>query len=125
VTDAAVSPASLQAALAHAVDRSFNAISVDGAMSTNDTVLALANGAAGGPEIDARADPAGYAAFRDALTGFAAELAQLVVRDGEGATKFVTVSVRGAATYADAHKVASTVSTSALVKTALYGEDAK
>jgi glutamate N-acetyltransferase/amino-acid N-acetyltransferase len=125
VTDAAVSPASLQAALAHAVDRSFNAISVDGAMSTNDTVLALANGAAGGPEIDARADPAAYAAFRDALTGFAAELAQLVVRDGEGATKFVTVSVRGAATYADAHKVASTVSTSALVKTALYGEDAK
>jgi glutamate N-acetyltransferase/amino-acid N-acetyltransferase len=125
VTDAAVSPHSLQAALAHAVDRSFNAISVDGDMSTNDTVLALANGAAGGPEIDERADPAAYLAFRAALTDFAAELAQLVVRDGEGATKFVTVSVRGAASYADAHKVASKISTSALVKTALYGEDAK
>jgi glutamate N-acetyltransferase/amino-acid N-acetyltransferase len=148
VTDAAVSPASLQTALTHAVDRSFNAISVDGDMSTNDTVLLLANGAAHAKdekalEIDEKTDPEAYIAFRDVLTNFAAELAQLVVRDGEGATKFVTVTVKvgtscmllsrplthaisqGAPTYADAHKVASRISTSSLVKTALYGEDAK
>jgi glutamate N-acetyltransferase/amino-acid N-acetyltransferase len=99
VTDAPVAPQSLQRALAHAVDRSFNAISVDGEMSTNDTVLLLANGAAHGAdetpvEIDEDADPEAYVAFRDALTDFAAELAQLVVRDGEGATKFVTVTVK-------------------------------
>jgi glutamate N-acetyltransferase / amino-acid N-acetyltransferase len=97
-TDAAVSPTSLQSALAYAVDRSFNAISVDGDMSTNDTVLLLANGAAYSPEeevmeIDENTDKAAYVAFRDELTAFAAELAQLVVRDGEGATKFVTVTV--------------------------------
>jgi glutamate N-acetyltransferase/amino-acid N-acetyltransferase len=98
-TDAPVTPRSLQNALAHAVDRSFNAISVDGDMSTNDTVLLLANGAAHGTEetpveIDEDTDPEAYLAFRDALTNIAAELAQLVVRDGEGATKFVTVTVK-------------------------------
>ena len=98
-TDAAVSPRSLQSALAHAVDRSFNSISVDGDMSTNDTIVAFANGAAAGgegaavEEIDEERDRAGYEAFRDELTSFAQDLAQLVVRDGEGATKFVTVSV--------------------------------
>ncbi|KAH7929054.1 arginine biosynthesis bifunctional protein ArgJ beta chain [Leucogyrophana mollusca] len=147
LTDAAVSPRSLQSALTYAVARSFNSISVDGDMSTNDTIIVLANGAAAGGdpaatpattgatattattttethEIDEVRDPAAYTAFRDALTSFAAELAQLVVRDGEGATKFVTVSVESAPTYEDAHRVASTISTSALVKTALYGEDA-
>ncbi|KAI5124247.1 hypothetical protein M0805_005096 [Coniferiporia weirii] len=125
LTDAPVTPGALQRALEHAVARSFNSISVDGDMSTNDTVLVLANGAgADVEEIDETRDPEAYAQFRDALTGFAAELAQLVVRDGEGATKFVTVSVDGAATYEDAHAVASRISTSALVKTALYGEDA-
>ena len=148
LTDAAVSPRSLQSALTYAVDRSFNSISVDGDMSTNDTIVVLANGAAtdgsAAQEIDEQRDPETYAAFREALTSFAAELAQLVVRDGEGATKFVTVSVevrtpnlsaihsvpplidvQGAPTYEDAHRLASRVSTSALVKTALYGEDAK
>ncbi|KAI0272378.1 arginine biosynthesis bifunctional protein ARG7 [Gloeopeniophorella convolvens] len=126
-TDAPVAPAALQAALEHAVQRSFNAISVDGDMSTNDTVVAFANGAGaeeGAEEIDAARDPAAYVEFRDGLTEFMQELAQLVVRDGEGATKFVTISVDGAATFEDAHKVASKISTSALVKTALYGEDA-
>lgn len=97
LTDAAVSPRSLQSALIYAVDRSFNSISVDGDMSTNDTIVVLANGAAtdgsAAQEIDEQRDPEAYATFRDALTSFAAELAQLVVRDGEGATKFVTVSV--------------------------------
>ncbi|GBE86278.1 hypothetical protein BKA93DRAFT_824352 [Sparassis latifolia] len=126
LTDAPVSPRSLQSALTYAVDRSFNSISVDGDMSTNDTIIALANGAAAADahEIDEEHNRGEYEAFRDELTAFAAELAQLVVRDGEGATKFVTVSVEGAATYADAHNVASRISTSALVKTALYGEDA-
>ncbi|GJE90300.1 bifunctional ornithine acetyltransferase/N-acetylglutamate synthase [Phanerochaete sordida] len=126
LTDAPVAPRSLQSALTYAVERSFNSISVDGDMSTNDTIVVLANGAAaeGQPEIDEAKDKEGFEIFREELTSFAAELAQLVVRDGEGATKFVTVSVEGAKSYADAHKIASRISTSALVKTALFGEDA-
>jgi len=130
VTDAAVSPRSLQSALTYAVDRSFNAISVDGDMSTNDTIVAIANGAvaeatgAAVEEIDEESDPKAYEIFKNELTSFATDLAQLVVRDGEGATKFVTVTVDGAPTFEDASKVASRISTSALVKTALYGEDA-
>jgi glutamate N-acetyltransferase / amino-acid N-acetyltransferase len=92
-TDARVSPRSLQNALTYAVDRSFNSISVDGDMSTNDTIVALANGAAGGVEVDEHKTPKEYELFKTQLTNFAIELAQLVVRDGEGATKFVTISV--------------------------------
>ncbi|KAK7062906.1 Arginine biosynthesis bifunctional protein ArgJ, mitochondrial [Paramarasmius palmivorus] len=130
MTDAAVSPRSLQRALTYAVERSFNSISVDGDMSTNDTILLMANGAAAEragvdvQEIDDETNPAAFEIFRKELTDFATDLAKLVVRDGEGATKFVTVTVKGAPTYQDAHKVASRISTSALVKTALYGEDA-
>ncbi|KAI6010593.1 arginine biosynthesis bifunctional protein ARG7 [Pisolithus marmoratus] len=131
LTDAPVSPRSLQSALSYAVDRSFNSISVDGDMSTNDTIIALANGAgvttersSKVEEIDEGTDPDAYRVFRDELTSFAIDLAKLVVRDGEGATKFVEVSVENAASYTDAHCIASTISTSALVKTALYGEDA-
>ncbi|KIK03993.1 hypothetical protein K443DRAFT_676312 [Laccaria amethystina LaAM-08-1] len=124
LTDAAVSPKSLQNALTYAVDRSFNSISVDGDMSTNDSIYALANGAAKGPLIDEETDKEAYEVFKKELTDFAADLAQLVVRDGEGATKFVTVTVKGAPSYRDAHNIASRISTSALVKTALYGEDA-
>ncbi|THV02167.1 arginine biosynthesis protein ArgJ [Dendrothele bispora CBS 962.96] len=127
MTDAAVSPLSLQRALTHAVERSFNSISVDGDMSTNDTIIVLANGASapdGAPEIDEKTDKEAYEVFRKELTDFAIDLAKLVVRDGEGATKFVTVTVKGAPTYEDAHRIASRISTSALVKTALYGEDA-
>lgn len=131
MTDAAVSPRSLQNALTYAVDRSFNSISVDGDMSTNDTIIVLANGAAAPvdanghvQEIDEETDKDAFDAFKKELTDFAADLAQLVVRDGEGATKFVAVKVKGAPTYQDAHTIASKISTSALVKTALYGEDA-
>ncbi|KAJ7918957.1 hypothetical protein B0H13DRAFT_2231048 [Mycena leptocephala] len=129
-TDAAVSPRSLQSALTYAVERSFNSISVDGEMSTNDTILVLANGAAAASkdgqvvEIDEETDARGYEIFKTELTQFAMELAQLVVRDGEGATKFVTINVKGASTYEVAHRVASRISTSALAKTAFYGEDA-
>lgn len=104
VTDAAVSPRSLQSALTYAVDRSFNSISVDGDMSTNDTIVVLANGAALSEadsssevqqtEIDEEHDKEAYEVFKYELTAFAIDLAKLVVRDGEGATKFVTVSVQ-------------------------------
>ncbi|KAG6915173.1 hypothetical protein DXG01_012927 [Tephrocybe rancida] len=127
LTDAPVSPRSLQSALTYAVERSFNSISVDGDMSTNDTIVVLANGAAAGgsvKEIDEATDKEGYEAFKTELTAFAVDLAKLVVRDGEGATKFVTVTVKEANSYTDAHSIASRISTSALVKTALYGEDA-
>ena len=92
-TDAAVEPEALQKALTYAVDRSFNAISVDGDMSTNDTVVAFANGASGMEKelVEGEED---WVVFRDGLTEFAEELAKLVVRDGEGATKFVTVTVK-------------------------------
>ena len=100
-TDAPVAPATLQSALDYAVQRSFNAISIDGDMSTNDTVVLFANGAGAGSEqeieadteIDEIRDPDAFVRFRDGLTAFMQELAQLVVRDGEGATKFVTISV--------------------------------
>lgn len=100
-TDAPVSPRSLQTALTYAVDRSFNSISVDGDMSTNDTLVAFANGAAfegstGAEveEIDEERHPEAYLAFRTELTAFAIDLAKLIVYDGEGATKFVTVTVK-------------------------------
>jgi glutamate N-acetyltransferase / amino-acid N-acetyltransferase len=90
-TDAPISPTLLRAVLSHAVERSFNAISVDGDMSTNDTLAILANGAASIPEITG-----GKALdqFREVVTEFAEELAKLVVWDGEGATKFVTILVK-------------------------------
>jgi glutamate N-acetyltransferase / amino-acid N-acetyltransferase len=115
VTDAAVAPAALDAALRAAVDVSFNCISVDGDMSTNDTVLALANGGAG--EVEA-------SEFGAALTGLCQDLAQQIVRDGEGATKFITIRVNGAASAADARLAAKAVANSPLVKTAFYGGDA-
>ncbi|KAL7267440.1 Arginine biosynthesis bifunctional protein ArgJ, mitochondrial [Rhizina undulata] len=121
-TDAPVSPESLQSILKHAVERSFNAISVDGDMSTNDTVAILANGGAGGKTVQAGSDA--EVVLREIITEFAEELSKLVVRDGEGATKFVTVSVKDAYSFEDAKQVASTIARSPLVKTALYGRDA-
>jgi glutamate N-acetyltransferase/amino-acid N-acetyltransferase len=115
VTDAAVEPAALEGMLRGAVDASFNCISVDGDTSTNDTVLVLANGAAGA--VDA-------AAFAAALTELCTDLAQQIVRDGEGATKFITIRIRGAASDADARLAAKAVANSPLVKTAFYGGDA-
>ncbi|KAF2819175.1 bifunctional ornithine acetyltransferase/N-acetylglutamate synthase protein-like protein [Ophiobolus disseminans] len=122
-TDAPVAAGPLQTALTSAISRSFNSISIDGDTSTNDTVALLANGAAGGQPITQPSSP-DFAAFQKVLTAFAIDLAKLVVRDGEGATKFVTIRVTNAATYPDAHRVASTIARSPLVKTALYGKDA-
>jgi len=122
-TDAAISVDLLDAALRYAVDRSFHRITVDGDTSTNDTVLLLANGRAGNPEIQDPASPA-FLEFRVALTQVATELAKMVVRDGEGATKFVSIHVQGARTEAEAVQVGMAVARSNLVKTALFGRDA-
>ena len=97
VTDVPITPRSLQNALTYAIDRSFNSISVDGDMSTNDTVIAFANGAAVDPgveEIDEDKHPEAFLAFRNELTSFAIDLAKLIIYDGEGATKFITVTVK-------------------------------
>ncbi|NTU82227.1 MAG: bifunctional glutamate N-acetyltransferase/amino-acid acetyltransferase ArgJ, partial [Chloroflexales bacterium] len=121
-TDAAVSPAVLDAALRQAVALSFNSISIDGDTSTNDTLLVLANGAAGNRPIERLDTPDGEA-FVAGLTALCQRLAQAVVRDGEGATRFVTITVRGARDDADAKLAAMTIAKSPLVKTALYGAD--
>lgn len=121
-TDAAISQPLLQKALSAAVDLSYNRISIDGDTSTNDTVLVLANGMAGNPEITS--DGPAYSAFLAALTDISTALAQAIVRDGEGVTKFVTVHVHGAKSNQEAHAAANTVATSPLVKTAFFGNDA-
>lgn len=117
-TDARLDAAAADRALRAAVDASFNAISVDGDTSTNDTALLLASGASGiAVEGDAW-DP-----FVDALTDVCGELARAIVADGEGATKLFEVRVRGAATASDARLAARTITTSNLVKTAIHGAD--
>jgi glutamate N-acetyltransferase/amino-acid N-acetyltransferase len=117
-TDAAVPKALLDRALREAVDRTFNAITVDGDSSTNDCVLLLASGASG-----LVVDEAGYGAFVDGLTAVCRELALAIVRGGEGATKLVAVNVTGAATSAEARKAAKVIANSLLVKTAIHGGD--
>jgi len=122
VTDAAVDPAFLRSAFSEAVDGSFNAITVDGDTSTNDTALIIANGAAGNPTINA-GTPEGrdfLALLHDTLLS----LAKKIVQDGEGATKFVEIKVAGAQSHADAKKAALAVANSLLVKTAFFGQDA-
>jgi glutamate N-acetyltransferase / amino-acid N-acetyltransferase len=121
LTDAPIGAAALQRLLADAVEGSFNRATVDGDTSTNDTVLALANGRAGGEPLDE--DPAGLAAFGSALSEVCLELARAMVRDGEGATKLVDVRVSRARDAAAALQIARTVAESPLVKTALHGED--
>lgn len=118
-TDAALASGPLQDLLSAAVERTFNRISVDGDTSTNDTVLLLANGASG-VLVD---DAASLTLFARALEYICAELAKMIVRDGEGASKFVTIWVTGAADARAAHAVAETIATSPLVKTALAGSD--
>ncbi len=121
-SDAAIHPAVLQTALKSAVDRSFNRITVDGDTSTNDMVVVLANGKAGNPEIATVSSP-GYAPFLQALEHLLVRLSKMIVVDGEGATKFVEITVRGASTDADAVRAARAIANSNLVKTAIHGED--
>jgi glutamate N-acetyltransferase/amino-acid N-acetyltransferase len=119
-TDAAVDPAWLQAALARANTRSFSCITVDSDTSTSDTVLAFATGAAGNVAIAHDDDP-GADAFAAALNDLCLQLAHLVVRDGEGATKFIAIEVTGAESDASAHRIGMSIANSPLVKTAIAG----
>jgi glutamate N-acetyltransferase/amino-acid N-acetyltransferase len=122
-TDAAIEPAYLQRALTAANEASFSRITVDSDTSTSDTVLAFATGAAGNATITADED-AGADAFRAALSDLCLQLAHLVVRDGEGATKFIQVDVQGAESDRSAHRIAMSIANSPLVKTAIAGGDA-
>ncbi len=121
-TDAAITGSMLQRALSEVTEATFNMLTVDGDTSTNDFVILLANGLAGNPPIEG-AGPA-YRAFVAGLTAVCTKLVRLIARDGEGATKLVTVEVKGAPTVADARKAALAVANSNLVKTALFGNDA-
>ena len=120
-TDAAVKPGFLQSCLDASLDVSFNRITVDGDTSTNDTFLALANGAAGNAPLDAKHPDA--AAFRDAFIFVVSHLAKEMVLDGEGVTRFVELVVSGAKNDAEARKCAEAIANSLLVKTAWFGAD--
>jgi glutamate N-acetyltransferase/amino-acid N-acetyltransferase len=120
-TDCAISPALLRGALRETVGKTFNRITVDGDCSTNDTVAILASAAAGNPTI-ARAGPA-FRAFCFGLLMVAGELSYAVVRDGEGASRFVEISVTGARSESEAARVARSIATSPLVKCAINGGD--
>jgi glutamate N-acetyltransferase/amino-acid N-acetyltransferase len=120
-TDAAIDAPLLQDALRHAVGDSLNRITVDGDTSTNDMAVVLASGASGAPAITARG--ADFEAFRDALTRAARTLAEMIVRDAEGASRFAEIRVEGARSVDDADRVARAIAESPLVKTALHGGD--
>lgn len=120
-TDAAIDDKVLKSCLETAVAQSFNRITVDGDMSTNDTVIVLANGLAQNAPITSRSP--GLAAFQEALNFVTLELAKMIVRDGEGVTRFVTLRVNGAASAKDADAAARAVGNSELVKTSWFGGD--
>nr|AIM41276.1 bifunctional ornithine acetyltransferase/N-acetylglutamate synthase [Candidatus Magnetobacterium casensis] len=122
ITDLNIDHTALQLALTETVDKTFNRITVDADTSTNDTVLVLANGQAGNERVVAHGY--GFYSFRAVLQEMLMELAVMCVKDGEGATKFVTIKVAGASSDADANRLARTVANSLLVKTAICGGDA-
>ena len=121
-TDARITQAALQSVISRGTDASFNCITVDSDTSTSDMLLAAATGASQAPLIENAASPEGQA-FATAMNGLMLDLAHQVVRDGEGATKFVEVAVSGARSDADARRVAMAIANSPLVKTAVAGED--
>ncbi len=120
-TDAAIDQPLLQAALSEVVEVTFNMISIDGDMSTNDMAIVLANGAAGNATITKKDKD--YEIFRDTLKELCTGLSQRIAADGEGATKFLTIHVTGAKTFESAKQVGMSVAKSPLVKTAFFGED--
>lgn len=122
-TDAAVSRAVLKDIVKRANVDSFNKITVDGDTSTSDMFIALANGASGAAVINTPRGK-GYSQLLDKVTGVCVDLAKKIVKDGEGATKFVTVNVTGARSEADARTIAKSIASSNLVKTAMFGQDA-
>lgn len=119
-TDAAITPVCLRKALKEANEQSFNRISVDGCMSTNDAVVVMANGYAQNKKITSVSKD--YQKFTEALTYVCLQLAKMIVLDGEGATKFILVNVTGAKSKAQAHEVAMSIANSVLVKTAAFGK---
>jgi glutamate N-acetyltransferase/amino-acid N-acetyltransferase len=121
-TDAAITPAALQKIVSANTIKSFNSITVDGDTSTSDTLLVFATGAAGNPEIKSTTSKAAKI-FKAELYKVMLDLAQQVVRDGEGATKFIEINVTGAASDSAAHTVGLSIANSPLVKTAFAGED--
>jgi len=122
MTDIAINQKTLDKVLNDAVRKSFNRITVDGDRSTNDTVLIMANGILGNPQVTEKSGP--YTTFKKSLYEVTSELSRLIVKDGEGATKLVEIEVKGAASEADAERAVFSVANSSLVKTALYGNDA-
>ena len=120
-TDIAIDQALLQKAVSGCVEKSFNMISVDGDMSTNDMVIVLANGEANNAKITE--ENADYQIFFDKLMMLCTEIAKQIAADGEGASKFLTINVRGAKSFADAKTVGMAIANSPLVKTAFFGED--
>ncbi|MCL2877671.1 MAG: bifunctional glutamate N-acetyltransferase/amino-acid acetyltransferase ArgJ [Acidobacteria bacterium] len=118
-TDVKISHGELRRVLHRTTERTFNCLTVDGDTSTNDTVFVMANGASGAAANDTRS----LAAFENGLTLVCRELAKSIARDGEGATKFVEIAVKGAADFKSARKVAKAIAHSPLVKTALYGQE--
>ncbi len=121
MTDALIDAKALNTVFHQAIDSTFNAISIDGCMSTNDTAIILANGLAGNNPLEKA--QARLQRFRDMLSDVLMELAQSVVKDGEGATKFISIMVEGAKTRSDARKAAYSIANSNLVKTAFFGKD--
>jgi glutamate N-acetyltransferase/amino-acid N-acetyltransferase len=122
MTDAAVDPSWLRGLFSAVVDTSFNCITVDGDTSTNDTALIMANGMAGNPEI--RKGTPDAIIFEEMIRDILLSLSKQIVKDGEGATKFVEIVVKGAVSDADARKAAMAIANSLLVKTAFFGQDA-
>jgi glutamate N-acetyltransferase/amino-acid N-acetyltransferase len=122
LTDAVIAAPALRRALKDGVDQSFNRITVDGDTSTNDTLLALANGKAGNAPL--REKTAGFKQFSALLNGVLLSLAKMIARDGEGATKLVEVVVENARNHEDAQRAARAIAESPLVKTAFFGADA-
>jgi glutamate N-acetyltransferase / amino-acid N-acetyltransferase len=122
MTDIAVSQKTLAKTLRDAVKLSFNRLTIDGDMSTNDTVLVMANGVLGNPEITEKS--ASFSGFKRALSDILYELSRMIARDGEGATKLIEITVKGAKNERDAEKAVFAVANSNLVKTAIYGNDA-
>lgn len=122
LTDLNITISALNTALRKAIDASFNRITIDGDMSTNDTVLAMANGKAGNKILGE--DSKAYRVFESVLSEVGGELSRMIVRDGEGATKVIEITVKNARNDREAKKAAYSVANSLLVKTALYGNDA-
>lgn len=122
ITDIAVEKGTLSRAIKDSARKSFNRITIDGDMSTNDTILIMANGMLGNPELKEKSPS--YKTFKKALDEITYELSKLIVKDGEGASRFIEIEVRGALNEKEAERAAFSVANSNLVKTAVYGHDA-